>query len=467
MKAGVSLSKVETLSELAPAAKVDAKDLGFNVEKTETHYVPQHPHFVVTGTGGAFQISAPEAPRWDRSLMNGGTYKLSWVSGRHNLKLGYEDLYRHWRTLRQHGGTAGNFGHNGQSTRRLSDGAGGLGMADFLLGRPSSYNQATAFDKNDYSPLHTIFMQDDLRMNRLTINFGLRYEIEVPWKIVENRGATFVRGQKSERYPQAPTGLVYLGDQGIPDTMIPVQQRVLPRVGFALDVRGNGRTALRGGYGKFGYTQGAIVPSQNNELPPFHPIVNLNDPYSLTDPWGPNRTSPFPYVRNDEGEGLFPTTPIPMQVLDTRWRSGYTHQFNVTFQQQLGEQVVVSAGYVGSRARNMSRRGKPQLGGLHPGGIDGSEYRFASAAPAIRERGYSHLRSRVVDGLQLAAGHGDEAVREQLHPADDLHTGPFPRRWDGRQRIGLDCGPGPEQPGGRLRSVEQRPDARAAAQRDV
>ena len=352
----VSLSKVETLSDLAPAAKVDAKDLGFNVEKTEAHYVPQHPHFVVTGTGGAFHISAPEAPRWDRSLMNGGTYKLSWVSGRHNLKLGYEYLYRHWRTLRQHGGTAGNFGHNGQSTRRLSDGAGGLGMADFLLGRPSSYNQATAFDKNDYSPLHTIFMQDDLRMNRLTLNFGLRYEIEVPWKIVENRGATFVRGQKSERYPQAPTGLVYLGDQGIPDTMIPVQQRVLPRVGFALDVRGNGRTALRGGYGKFGYTQGAIVPSQNNELPPFHPIVNLNDPYSLTDPWGPNRTSPFPYMRNDEGEGLFPTTPIPMQVLDTRWRSGYTHQFNVTFQQQLGEQVVVSAGYVGSRARNMSRR---------------------------------------------------------------------------------------------------------------
>ena len=123
----LSLSKVETLSDLAPAAKIDAKELGFNVQKTENHYVPQHPHFVVTGAGGAFNINAPEAPRWDRSLMNGGTYKLSWVSGRHNLKLGYEYLYRHWRTLRQHGGTAGNFGHNGQSTRRLSDGAGGLG----------------------------------------------------------------------------------------------------------------------------------------------------------------------------------------------------------------------------------------------------------------------------------------------------------------------------------------------------
>lgn len=363
----LSLSKVETLSDLAPAAKIDAKELGFNVEKTELHYVPQHPHFVVTGAGGAFQINAPEAPRWDRSLMNGGNYRLSWVTGRHNMKVGYEYLYRHWRTLRQHGGTAGNFGHNGNSTRRQSDGNGGLGMADFLLGRPSSYSQSTAFDKNDYSPLHTIFLQDDLRMNRLTLNLGLRYEIEVPWKIVDNRGATFVRGQKSERYPQAPTGLVYLGDPGIPDTMIPIQQRVLPRVGFALDVRGNGRTALRGGYGKFGYTQGAIVPSQNNELPPFHPIVNLNDPYSLTDPWGPNRTSPFPYVRNNEGEGLFPTTPIPMQVLDTRWRSGHTHQFNVTFQQQLGDQVVVSAGYVGSRARNMSRRESHNLAVFIPG----------------------------------------------------------------------------------------------------
>ena len=202
----LSLSKVETLSDLAPAAKIDAKELGFNVQKTENHYVPQHPHFVVTGAGGAFNINAPEAPRWDRSLMNGGTYKLSWVSGRHNLKLGYEYLYRHWRTLRQHGGTAGNFGHNGQSTRRLSDGAGGLGMADFLLGRPSSFSQSTAFDKNDYSPLHTIFMQDDLRMNRLTLNLGLRYEVEVPWKIVENRGATFIRGAEVGALSAGPNG---------------------------------------------------------------------------------------------------------------------------------------------------------------------------------------------------------------------------------------------------------------------
>jgi hypothetical protein len=77
----LSLSKVETLSDLAPAARIDAKELGFNVEKTELHYVPQHPHFVVTGEGGAFQINAPEAPRWDRSLMNGGNYRLSWVTG--------------------------------------------------------------------------------------------------------------------------------------------------------------------------------------------------------------------------------------------------------------------------------------------------------------------------------------------------------------------------------------------------
>ena len=219
--------------------------------------------------------------------------------------------------------------------------------------------------------------------------------------------------------------------------------------------------------GSLATRQGAIVPSQNNELPPFHPIVNLNDPYSLTDPWGPNRTSPFPYLRNDEGEGLFPTTPIPMQVLDTRWRSGYTHQFNVTFQQQLGDQIVVSAGYVGSRARNMSRRESHNLAVFIPGASTAANIDSRRPLSGIRERRDAYLRSRVVDGLQLAAGHGDETVCEQLHPADDLHAGPFLRRWDRRQRVGLDCGPGPEQPGGRSRGVEQRPDARAAAQRDV
>ena len=130
----------------------------------------------------------------------------------------------------------------------------------------------------------------------------------------------------------------------------------------------------------------------------------MQDPFSLADPWGPNRTSVFPYTRNDQGEGLFPANPFSLEIRDLEWQPGDVHQFNLTFQHQLGDQIVVSAGYVGSRGRNLTQVRNLNLAALHSGCLDDAERGRASAEPELHE--HHSVISRVVVGLRFVAGHG-------------------------------------------------------------
>jgi hypothetical protein len=350
-----SWSDIATTAELNPTAAIHPRELGFtNVDVTEPWYPIRVPVIQVAGNAGAFNFNPTQSPRVRASKVGSANYKLSWVAGRHNVKLGGEFVYKWQQTFRHHNSSSGQFVFNGEGTRRLSDGSGGLGMADFLLGSPASYSQATLFDKTDWTWSSHYFVQDDVRINRMTLNLGLRVDHQTPWIETGDRIGNYVPGQQSTRYPQAPRGLVYPGDEGVRQGIIRSSIKLNPRVGFAYDVRGDGRTAIRAGYGKFATVIEAILVSNMNEVPPFHPNVVLQDPSSFADPWGPGRTPIFPYVRNDQGEGPFPTQGFTLESTDPDWKPGDLHQFNVTFQQQLGDQIVVSAGYVGSRGRNLS-----------------------------------------------------------------------------------------------------------------
>src|SRR5262249_58465647 len=117
----------------------------------------------------------------------------------------------------------------------------------------------TTAKKKTTPPTHTpLFCQDDLNPNSgLTLNLGLKYEPTPPWHEVRGRIERFTiedfaKGVRSQRFKNAPAGVTFRGDPGVPeDGVLGDYNNVGGRFGFAWDVTGDGKTSIRGGGGMF------------------------------------------------------------------------------------------------------------------------------------------------------------------------------------------------------------------------
>src|SRR5262249_35978378 len=152
----------------------------------------------------------------------------------------------------------------------------GDAFADFLLGR------AFYFTFGSYSRdlLHqrwsgtSAFAQDDLRLTpRLTLNLGLRYEYVSPINAKDGKTATvLIRNPFTPGVPQSGVAeTVLAGTNGLCDkcTYLPDRNNFQPRAGFAFDALGNGKLAIRGGYGLFFNQIESNLALQNILQPPF------------------------------------------------------------------------------------------------------------------------------------------------------------------------------------------------------
>jgi outer membrane receptor protein involved in Fe transport len=233
--------------------------------------------------------------------------------------------------------------------------ASGNAFADFLLGIPSGLTQDAPVTGYTNSWYYAAFVQDDFRVSsKLTLNLGLRWDTQTPPTDSLDRWTNYVPGQQSTVRPTAPRGALFVGDAGVERGGIAVSfNHISPRLGFAFDPTGDGKTSIRGSAGIF---YGGISGNQWNTMTNFQPastrlnFTNRNRNGSgatLVNPYanyvgGP----PFPYNGTfTNGGGFF--------AVDPDFVFPRTLQMNFSVQRQITNQLTLGAAYVRSIARNL------------------------------------------------------------------------------------------------------------------
>ncbi|NUN00191.1 MAG: TonB-dependent receptor [Bryobacteraceae bacterium] len=270
---------------------------------------------------------------------------LTWVSNRHSLKFG-TDIRRQTLDVLQPSSPTGNFQFTNLLTAGLSS-AGtplpstGDSIASLLLGQVQQFR--IDVQKEVLQPRATIaefYLQDDFRANRrLSLNLGVRYTLNFPSTVVNDRGAVFnLRTQQ----------LDFLGQNGLPRTARNLELGNFgPRVGLAFRVSDS--FAIRAGYGMTWIEQAGITTPFTTPLFPFVRTVqqtsldNINPAFVLSQ--GPTIGVDEPNSNSGLGQGVF--------GVQRDQKSGYAQQWNLSVQKTFGENWSIAVGYLGSKLTNL------------------------------------------------------------------------------------------------------------------
>lgn len=269
------------------------------------------------------------------------TDDFTWTRGNHGLKFGM-DVRKEHMVIAFINRPNGDFTFNGVNS--------GNAAADFLLGLPSQFRRTTTNQAQDgIGWLYSGYAQDEWRASsRLTVNAGVRYEVSLPFVDKNNALNAFHPGVQSQVFPDAPVGLVYPGDPGVPrGTYKTDKNNFAPRLGAVWDPNGDGRTTIRGAWGIFYDAlagQGDFF--QNGVLaPPFTPLVEVNAP-----PAAITLANPLSAITG--GASRFPPA-LTIIGWGEDFQTPYAYQFNATVQRQIGDNIGAEIGYVGSRGEHL------------------------------------------------------------------------------------------------------------------
>jgi len=273
---------------------------------------------------------------------------FSYNHGRHAFKFGGElsldkDIQQ---TLLNNYGT---FTFNGVVSKNA--------LADFEIGLPSSLAQDAPVIGYTNTWYTAVFAQDDFRIHpRLTLNLGLRWDIQTPPTDAQDKESTYVAGVQSTVRPTAPLGILFPGDAGFTRGIVSVPwNHISPRFGLAWDPFGDGKTAVRAGAGVF---YGSVSGNQWNTTSNFEPFairLTFNNNNSATKSNGATLSNPY---RNLTGGNPFPYNGqfVPGGSIfgpSPNFHWPYTYQLNFSVQRQVTNSLGVTVAYVGSLSHNL------------------------------------------------------------------------------------------------------------------
>lgn len=265
---------------------------------------------------------------------------LTWIKGKHEYKFGGGYQYDQINVLQ---GIATN-GFFVFSTFPLSN-----AFASFLFGQPVVFLQGGGnFYRGLRGQAFNLYGQDTWKVSRrLTLNYGLRYEVPSPYTEIHNYQNLWIPGRQSTVFPTAPAGLLYPGDKGVPRGLIPTDRAAFaPRVGLAWDVKGDGKWLVTSAYGIFydPYYTGQGGPLQDPiSAPPYLQTPQVSLP-NFSDPF--NGQNPF--------NGTF-SQDMTLLVLNPNLRLPYAQDWNLNVQRALGSDWLLEVGYIGTKGTKLPR----------------------------------------------------------------------------------------------------------------
>ena len=336
---------------------------------------------------------------------------LNITRGSHAISLGGTYLRRQVEFFRPISGK-GFFGYAGNGTNFT-----GYEVSEMLAAFADYYSvgsQNGYFAEN--SQEDGLFVQDDWRVTkRLTLNLGVRWDLLTWPSEAHSQNAAF----------NVKTGHVMLaGKNGIPNSIINQDyNNFAPRLGFAYDPFGNGRTAVHGGYGIFYFPDYGGISNQLGQQQPFGGSVGFNA-YSgycisltgIANPGGApsgsyncpyNANAPAPYNGQPQpGFANFdpnnPTSTYNGLAVDPSNNHSMMQEWNIQIQRQLGSNSVASLAYVGTHGSRLSTyynyntylpgvRTKPfpNVGGITLNDYDGSS-NYNGLQAHLEHRGTSY-----------------------------------------------------------------------------
>jgi carboxypeptidase family protein len=317
----------------------------------------------------------------------------------------------------------------------------GSALADFYLGLDSQFYQDNGrkFYLRENRP--SLYVQDDWKVSRkLTLNLGMRWDPWLPPNDLNGTLVAFKQGVQSTVAPGAPLGLLFHGDPGITSSIFHNNWKdFAPRVGFAYDVAGQGKTVVRAAYGIFyGFPEGLLY-QRTDAMQPVDLYLSIPAPPTWDNIYeGYPGGTPFPrgHIPASDFSSYKFLLPVSGGVLDPDSKVNYTQTYNLTVEQQLGDKMAFSLAYVGNRSNHImgSRQFNPAVYG--PGATVGNENSrrlfhglgAVELAQSYEYEGFNSLQANVTrresNGLTLLTNIVWSKTIDNTSSATEGNTGP-------------------------------------------